>query len=358
VKKYSPEVLEEKISRYPRVNLISLPTPLKPLNFLTRELNGPQIMVKRDDLTGLAFGGNKSRKLEFIIADALKKGADSIITWASLQSNWCLQLATAARMFGLKPILILFKTYDLPFSYQGNLLLDFLLGAEIIIEETEEKGKSVSQEKAFSRLKKIADEFRRQGNKPYLVSVGGSSIGGDMDKPLGALSYLQAMIEIYRQLPDQKKFRHKNIIIATGSGATQAGLLVGAKALGLDIRVTGICVSDKKEDFSPQIKDIAFNLIELLGVDISLEDQDIILFDEYLDEGYGVVNEKVAKIIQFVFQKEGLVLDPVYTAKAAIGLVDLIKKGYFCSEDLVLFIHTGGTPALFAFNSRLVELLR
>ncbi|HEK85643.1 MAG: D-cysteine desulfhydrase family protein [Candidatus Saccharicenans sp.] len=351
------ERLNEKILRFPRVPLVPWTTPLQSLSSLSRELNGPKILVKRDDLTGLAFGGNKTRKLEFIIADALEKKADTIITWASLQSNWCLQLAAAARKHGLKPILVLFRTYDLPFSYQGNLLLDFLLEADIRIEETEEKGKSVDQKKAFSRLEKIAEDEKKNGRKPYVVSVGGSTTGGDMEKPLGALAYLRAIVEIESQLLAlNQKVDH--LIIASGSGATQAGLLVGAKALGLETRVIGICVSDKKEEFSSQVKNIALELKEMLELNIDLEDRDIILFDEYLDEGYGVVNAKVARIIRQVFEKEGLVLDPVYTSKAVIGLVDLIKKGYFTPEEQVLFIHTGGTPALFAYNSRLVELLQ
>jgi len=356
MKKYSSEVLENKINEFPSVSLTSLPTPLYSLENLSRELTGPEILIKRDDLTGLAFGGNKSRKLELIIADALKKQSDTLITWASLQSNWCLQLAAAARRYGLKPILVLFKTSDLPFFYDGNLLLDFLLEAEIQVKETEEKGKSVSQEKAFSLLKEIAEEEKKKGYKPYVVSVGGSATGGDMDKPLGALAYLKAMLEIAGQLSVINK-EVSHIVIASGSGATQAGLLVGAKALGLKTKVIGICVSDKKEEFLLQVKDIALKLIEILQIDVEIEDREIILFDDYLYEGYGVVNKQVAEIIRSVFKKEGLVLDPVYTSKAMIGLVDLIEKGYFSSKDRVLFVHTGGSPALFAFKDRLLELL-
>lgn len=357
MKKYISEVIEEKLARFPQVKLASLPTPIAKLENLSQELGGPEVLVKRDDLTGLAFGGNKSRKLEFIIADALKKGADTIITWASLQSNWCLQLAAAARKHGLRPILVLFQTYDLPFSYDGNLLLDFLVEAEIQVRETKEKGKSVNQEKAFSLLKEIAEEEKKKGRKPYVVSVGGSATGGDMDRPLGALAYLKAMVEIAEQLSGvNKKVSH--IVIASGSGATQAGLLVGAKALGLETEIIGICVSDKKEEFLPQVKAIVLKLIETLQIEVEIDDREIILFDEYIREGYGVVNKEVAEVIRLVLKREGLVLDPVYTSKAMIGLIDLVKKGYFASKDRVLFIHTGGTPALFAFKNRLVELLK
>jgi D-cysteine desulfhydrase family pyridoxal phosphate-dependent enzyme len=356
MKKYSAQDLEDRLTKFPSVKLTSLPTPLYPLENLSLELGGPAILIKRDDLTGLAFGGNKSRKLEFIIADALQKGADTLITWASLQSNWCLQLAVAARKFGLRPILVLFKTYDLPFSYDGNLLLDFLVEAEIKVSETEEKGKSVSQEKAFRLIEEIAEEEKKKGREPYAVSVGGSATGGDMDKPLGALAYLKAMVEMEKQLREMKTSL-SHIIIASGSGSTQAGLLVGAKAFGLETKVTGICVSDSKEEFGPQVKDIAMKLIKSLQIEVEIEDRDVILFDQYLGQGYGVVNEEVAEIIRLVLKKEGLVLDPVYTSKAMIGLVDLIRRGYFSGQDRVLFVHTGGTPALFAFKDRVIEKL-
>lgn len=357
MKKYSLENLEDRLNMFPSLRLTSLPTPLYPLENLSLALGGPAILIKRDDLTGLAFGGNKSRKLEFIIADALHKGADTIITWASLQSNWCLQLAVAARKFGLRPVLVLFKTYDLPFSYDGNLLLDFLVEAEVRVRETEEKGKSIGLGKAFRLLEEIAEEEKNKGRKPYTVSVGGSATGGDMNKPLGALAYLKAMIEIEKQMKEMKtKLSH--IIIASGSGSTQAGLLAGVKALGLETKIIGICVSDTKEEFKPRVKDIAIKLIKSLQIEVKIEDRDVILFDQYLGQGYGVVDKEVAEIIRLILKKEGLVLDPVYTSKAMIGLVDLIRKGYFSREDRILFVHTGGTPALFAFKDRVVESLR
>jgi D-cysteine desulfhydrase/L-cysteate sulfo-lyase len=184
-----------RVGRFPRVDLIHRPTPLRKLERLTARLGGPEIYIKRDDLTGLAFGGNKSRKLEFIIRDMLEKRADVVITWGSLQSNWCMQTAAAARTFGIKPVLVLFKTNDLPPAVDGNLLLDVILGADIRILEAE-KGKVVKSAQAMSVLEEAAREVRGQGHRPYLVPVGGSLVRGDMDKPLGAVSYVAAFAEI------------------------------------------------------------------------------------------------------------------------------------------------------------------
>lgn len=350
---YSPPQLEELIKKWPRVRLACLPTPLYQLENLSRDLGLTEILVKRDDLTGLAFGGNKSRKLEFILADALRQEADTIITWGSLQSNWCLQTAAAARKFKLRPILILFKTYELSYPDQGNILIEKLLGAKIMINETEARGKSPDQEKAFLILEEVARDERRRGHKPYLVSVGGSMTGGNMTRPLGAMAYMLEMIEMSNQT---KVSGHPDyVIVASGSGATQAGLLVGAKALGLKTRIIGICVSDKKEEFLPSVRKIALELVEAMEIAIDIDDRDIILFDDYLGQGYGRVSPEISEIIKMVLQKEGLILDPVYTGKAMIGLLDLYRQGFFAASDRIVFLHTGGTPALFAFPDQLLS---
>jgi len=344
------KVLED----FPRIKLICRPTPLYRLENLTRVLGGPQILIKRDDLTGLAFGGNKSRKLEFILADAMNKGTDTIITWGSLQSNWCLQLAAASKKTGLKPVLVLFQTYNLPFSYDGNILLEHLLEARIVVRETEISGKSIPPEVAFQMLQEVAQEEVAQGRKPYLVAVGGSIVGGDMDRPLGALAYFETAQEIAAQTGDSNLVPDW-IVIASGSGATQAGLLVGARALGLKSRVIGICVSEPEEKFRPQVREIAERLIKILNLDLEIPKEEIILYDDYLGSGYGQITEEVSSTIRYILQTEGLVLDPVYTAKAMVGLIDLVRKGAFKPSEKVLFVHTGGTPALFAFRDRLIR---
>ncbi len=348
--------LKKRIARFPRKNLIHLPTPFRKLENLSRDLGGPEIYIKRDDLTGLGFGGNKSRKLEFIIPDALNKGADVIITWASLQSNWCMQTAAAARRFGLKPILVLFKTSDLAPEYDGNLLLDYILGADIRIREAE-KGKVVSEEYAREILEVVINEVKEWGHTPYIVAVGGSMPGYSMEKPLGAISYVAAFAEMLEQ-PEARDIDITHVIHATGSGATQAGLVVGAKALKENVKVTGISVSDEKEAFSQTVLKICDETEKALELDLGITREDIIVLDEYIKDGYGVVNKEVAEAIRLLFTREGIVLDPVYTGKAMVALIDLVKKGFFKKDDKIVFFHTGGTPALFPYRQMLVELLK
>ena len=354
--KISLDALKKKISGFPRKELIHLPTPFRKLESLSAELGGPEIWIKRDDLTGLAFGGNKSRKLEFIMADALNKGCDVIITWASVQSNWCLQTAAAARRFGLRPILVLFKTTELAPEIDGNLLLDYILGADIRIREAE-RGKVVGPEYVERILAEVVKEVKESGHAPYVVSVGGSMPGMSMDKPLGAISYVLAFTELQEQVRSQG-VDITHIVHATGSGATQAGLAVGAKAAGDEVRVIGISVSDKKESFAQIVRTIAAETQSALGLVPSIDEGDVIVLDEYIKDGYGVVNREVAAAIRLVFSREGIVLDPVYTGKAMAALVDLISQGYFQKEDRVVFFHTGGTPALFPYRQVLVDLLK
>lgn len=348
--------LKKNLEKFPRVSLIHAPTPFRKLDYLTAELGGPDIYIKRDDLTGLAFGGNKSRKLEYIISDVLAKEADVIITWASLQSNWCMQTAAAAKKFGIKPILILFKTYDLPAEYDGNLLLDYILGADIRIKEAP-KGKIVKLEDALAVVNEVAREVREGGHQAYLVSVGGSMPLGSMDLPLGAISYVNAFAEMHEQA---KAFgiQADYVVHSSGSGATQAGLVVGAKALTRGAKVLGISVSDGRETLGRDVLKIVQATEKALKLETQIKADDVIVFDEYIKDGYGIANKEVADMIRLVFTKEGIVLDPVYTAKAMAGLVDLIKNGYFEKTDKVVFFHTGGTPALFPNKHKLVEYLK
>ncbi len=352
---YSISEVKKRINQFPRVKLIHRPTPWQRLNNLTRYLGGPEIYIKRDDLTGLAFGGNKSRKLEFIIQDALQKESEVIITWASLQSNWCLQTAAAARKFGLKPILLLFKTYDLPQEYDGNLLLDLILGADIKIKEAA-PGRVVKEEDIKEIIEEAVNEVRERGYTPYVAPIGGSMVGGSMDRPLGAIGYIEAGLELVEQV-EEEKVEIDYIIHATGSGGTQAGLVVAAKALKENIKVLGISVSDEKEPFSREVLTISRDTVKALGMGMEITKEDIIVFDDYIKEGYGIVNREVAETVRLVAEKEGLFLDPVYTGKAMVGLIDLIRQGYFKKEDKIVFFHTGGTAALFPNKHLLTRYL-
>jgi D-cysteine desulfhydrase family pyridoxal phosphate-dependent enzyme len=353
---FSASEIKDKIDNFPRTNLIHLPTPFQRMTNLEKELGGPELYLKRDDLTGLAFGGNKSRKLEFIIPDVQAKGADVIITWASVQSNWCLQTAAAARKFGIRPVLILFKTYELPDEYDGNLLLDHILDADIKIREAE-YGKVVDQADVDKVLEQVIKEVKEWGHTPYVAPIGGSIVGGSMDKPLGAIGYVNAFVEMLEQT-EGFGFQPDYIVHATGSGGTQAGLVFGAKALCPKARVLGISVSDEKESFSKDVLSIAKDTEKAFGIDLSISADDVIVFDEYLEEGYGVVTESVSDVLRLVSVKEGVFLDPVYTGKAMVALVDLVNKGYIPQDAKVVFFHTGGTAALFPNKDKLSSLLK
>lgn len=353
---YSLSEIREKIRKYPKEGLIQLPTPFYRLDKLSQALGGPQIYIKRDDLTGLAFGGNKSRKLEYIIHDVLQKGADAVITWAALQSNWCLQTAAAARKFGIKPVLVLFKTYDLPEEYDGNLLLDYILGADIRIKDAE-KGKLIREEEAEELIAGVIEEVRQDGYTPYFAPIGGSKTGGSMDIPLGAISYVDAMVELKEQA-DSQGVDIDWVIHATGSGGTQAGMTVGVLALDEDIRVLGISVSEEKQTYSERVQAIALDTAKALDLNIQVDKEDVKVLDEYLGEGYGIVNREVTEAIRFMAETEGIFLDPVYTGKAMAALIDLVHKGYFQKEKNLVFFHTGGTAALFPNKHNLVGLMQ
>lgn len=349
------ESLKQRLARFPKKRLIQLPTPLVRLEHLSRQLGGPEIWIKRDDLTGAGFGGNKSRKLELIIADALAKKADTLITWGSTQSNWCLQAAASARRFGLRPVLLLFKTTDLEPAYDGNLLLDFLLGADIRIREAA-KGKLLAAGVAEQAVEEAAAEVRGLGQVPYAVAVGGSMTGLSMLEPLGALSYVAAFVELDEQA-QAAGFKYTHIVHATGSGATQAGLVVGARALARPVRVIGISVSDPEDAFREIVLRISADTERALGLEPRVPKDDVIVHDEYVKGGYGALNAEVAEAIRLVFVHEGVVLDPVYTGKAMAGLFDLVRRSRFREDDRIIFLHTGGTPALFPYRDELVRLL-
>ncbi len=349
------EDIKAKTAAFPQVELIHRPTPFRRVDRLSVKLGGPTIYIKRDDLTGLAFGGNKSRKLEYILGDVLAKKADAVVTWGSLQSNWCMQTAAAARMFGVLPVLILFKNPGTEPAVDGNVLLETILGAEIRVRERT-AGKVLKMSDAMDCLEEAASDLRRRGLRPYLVPVGGSLVRGDMDKPLGGIAYLEACREIFDQCraagvePDA-------LVHATGSGGTQAGLVLGAKLLSDHARVIGISVSDPKGPFAADVLEIAAAAEDALGLRRTVTADDVEVLDEYIRDGYGVVNSEVVETVRLVFQTEGIVLDPVYTAKGMVGLIDLIRQGRFKRSDTVVFVHTGGTPAIFPHRETILRFL-
>jgi D-cysteine desulfhydrase family pyridoxal phosphate-dependent enzyme len=340
--------LDELIKRkFERVQLAHLPTPLEEMKNLSEALGGPRLYVKRDDETGLAFGGNKARKLDFIFADVLAKKSDVVLTWAGVQSNWARQTAAACTKFGIRPILLLSKN-DVSPTENGNLLIDALLGADVrILEPGEDRGPLVDR---------ILAEEKEKGNVVYTVPVGGSSPAYSMEEPLGAIAYAYAFQEMHQQAAEQG-FAITHVVVATGSGGTQAGLMVGAKAVDPSVEIVGIAVSTEKGAVKKFVAEIANQTAKSLGLDLTFTPEETVVIDDYLGEGYGHLSEPIVEALTLVSRHEGILIDPVYTGKAMAGLVDKIRKGHFEKNDGVVFLHTGGTPALFAYEGQLLEHL-
>ncbi|MFH1908096.1 MAG: D-cysteine desulfhydrase family protein [Chloroflexota bacterium] len=324
----------------PRLKFAHLPTPIEAMPRLSEILGGPRLLVKRDDQTGLAFGGNKTRKLEFLLAEAQSQGAQTLITAGAAQSNHCRQTAAAAARFGFKCILVL--TGDAAEQVSGNLLLDHLFGAEIIWTEK-------SQREAM--LQQTFDQALEQGHKPYLVPYGGSS-------PTGALGYAFAMQELIQQMKDLRGLGDLGglgwIVFASSSGGTQAGLVLGARLFGFGGKVLGISVDEPRDVLceaptrQERVAKLASETSERIGERIAFSREDVLVNADYCAAGYGVLTEGERDAVTLFARTEGLLIDPVYTGRAAAGMIDLIRKGFFKKDETVLFWHTGGTTALFA----------
>ncbi len=309
----------------PRLIFAHLPTPIETLPRLAEFLGGPRLLVKRDDQTGLAFGGNKTRKLEFLVAEAQAQGADTLLSAGALQSNHCRQTAAAAAKFGLKCILILVG--EPPAQASANLLLDQLFGAEIIWAEKSRRD---------ALLQETFEKTAAGGRKPYLVPYGGSS-------PTGALGYVFAMEEFVGQ-----RIKADWIVFASSSGGTQAGLVLGARVFGYKGRLLGISIDEPQPVLAERVAKLASAASEHMGPRIEFAPSDILVNDRYAAPGYGVLTGAEREAISLFAKYEGLLLDPVYTGRAAAGLLDLIRRGFFKKTETVLFWHTGGQPALFA----------
>jgi D-cysteine desulfhydrase family pyridoxal phosphate-dependent enzyme len=309
-----------------RLHFAHLPTPVEELPQLTEHLEGPKILVKRDDQTGLAFGGNKTRKLEFLVAEALEQGAKTLITGGALQSNHCRQTAAAAARFGLDCILVL--NGEMPDKPSANLLLDQMFSAEIVtIKDRAQRDQTLQQ--TFDKA--VAD-----GRKPYLVWYGGSS-------PTGALGYAFAMKEFMEQ-----NVHADWIVFGTSSGGTHAGLVLGQRVFGYQGKVLGISIDEPEDWLKTRVSSLASDASEKLGARIEFTREDVLANEEYCKAGYGMLTDAERESVKLFAKLEGLLLDPVYTGRAAAGMIDLIQKRFFKKDETILFWHTGGQPALFA----------
>lgn len=308
-----------------RVHIANLPTPIEALPRLAAYLGGPSLFIKRDDLTGLAGGGNKTRKLEFLLADALSQNAKTLISAGAIQSNHCRQVAAAAAKFGLECILVL--SGDPAEAIEGNYFLDKLLGAEVVY---------TTRENRQTQLQTVFTQAQLDGRAPYLIPYGGSNA-------LGAMAYAFAFEEMLAQgiKPDW-------VVFASSSGGTQAGMALGAKQSNFSGKVLGISVDVGVSELQNIVCPLVKAASTLLGKPIEMSPGEILVNADYIGQGYGIMGAPEIEAIKLFARLEGILLDPVYTGRVAAGLIDLIRKGYFEKDETILFWHTGGMPALFA----------
>ena len=326
------------IALFPRVRLGHFPTPLEPMENLTRMLGGPRLWIKRDDCTGLSTGGNKTRKLEFLMAEAQARKADVVITQGATQSNHARQTAAAASRLGMRCHILLEDrtgSTDPNYTGNGNVLLDHLHGATV---EHRPGGSDMQAE-----METVAARLADAGECPYVIPGGGSN-------PLGAVGYVNAALELVSQAAD-RGLRIDHLVHATGSAGTQAGLVVGLQALNSSIRLLGIGVRAPREKQEAMVYDLGCRTWDFLGLRGELPRESVAANCDYVGGGYGVPTAGMVEAVTLLAQTEGLLLDPVYTGKGMAGLIDLIRKGRFRKDDNVVFLHTGGSVALFGYEA-------
>lgn len=341
------------MNKIPRLRFAHLPTPIEELPRLSKILNGPRLLVKRDDQTGLALGGNKTRKLEYLLAEALSNGARTLITVGAIQSNHCRQTAAAAARNGFDCILVLTSSNitknpgsnlvqnhsrkerdSTTEPLSGNLILDTLFGAELVCASEQESDFVLEQ-----TFQKAVDD----GRKPFLIPRGGSNV-------LGATAYVTAMEELLAQIRDSSITNKEPdvIVFPSSSGGTQAGLVLGGGLFGYEGQILGISIDEVGTTLQERVASLATETANFLGERNQFMADEIVVNDHFLGEGYGVLGEPEKEAIHLFATSEGLLLDPVYTGRAAAGMIKLIRESYFRNDQTILFWHTGGIPALFA----------
>lgn len=329
-----------QLAAFPRVQLGHFPTPLEFLPNLTRHLGGPKIFIKRDDCTGLATGGNKTRKLEFLVAQALEQGADTLITQGAVQSNHARQTAAAAARVGMQAKILLeerVQNADDDYDHSGNVMLDHLLGGEVVARLPS----GTDMQKAMEDL---ADELRAAGRKPYVIPGGGST-------PVGALGYVSCAHEMLHQAYTMG-LRIDHVVHATGSTGTQAGLVVGLRGSNSGVPVYGVSVRLPQQRQEENVWKLVQATADYMGLPASsVTREDVVANSDYVGDGYGVPTESMVEAVRMLAQLEGILLDPVYSGKGMAGLIALIRSGYFKPEENIVFIHTGGAVGLYGYRS-------
>jgi L-cysteate sulfo-lyase len=324
----------------PKISFAHLPTPLEPLPRLSAHLGGPELWIKRDDQTGLAGGGNKTRKLEYLLADAQAQSARTILTGGAAQSNHCRQTAAASARLGLRCVIVL--SGEAPREATGNILLDELLGAEIVWAGAEPRA---------AVMQATYEKEKAAGNAPYFIPIGGSN-------RIGAASYAAAVQELIEQIQTLPQISQHDpaftrLCFASSSGGTHAGLAVGGKALLPNTEILGLSVDETLEQLKANVTPLANETAQLLDLPFAFTQADIHANADYVGAGYALMGNREREIIRLLARLEGLLVDPVYTGKAFGGLIDLIQKGTITKDERVLFWHTGGQPALFAYADQL-----
>ena len=329
------------LSVFPMVKLCHRPTALEPLKRLSKILGGPEIWIKRDDCTGLSTGGNKTRKLEYLVGDALKNGADTLVTQGAVQSNHARQTAAAAAKLGLKcHILLERRIPDKLDEYErtGNVFLDKIHGATV---EFRESGIDMNAEGEA-----VSKKLGENGAKPYFIPGGGSNA-------VGALGYVSCALELISQF-NANSIEFDCLIHATGSTGTQAGLISGLSALSSKLPVLGISVRQNRERQIDAVWELVKKTVEKLN-NIDIQRDKILVDDHYVGKGYAIPTDGTLEAIDLLAKTEGILLDPVYSGKAMAGLIDMVRKGDFKNNEKILFLHTGGSAALFAYEQELTN---
>jgi len=330
------------IEKLPRVSLGFYPTPITNASHLSSRLEGPALYIKREDLSGLALGGNKCRKLEFILAEAQRQGATAVISTASSQSNFCLQLAAAGRKLGMKPAFALIKGVHV--ETQGNLLLQNILGSDIEILEVADmnllKGNFIND-----KWDQMSAHLRATGHRPFVMR---HNIP-DISALLGGRGLIKTKNELDKQCKSLG-IEPTYVMLANGGGGTQAGLELGSRYLKTKWKVVGVCVLNSKAVAQQTVAEQVNATSDFLGLGVSVTPDEIEVYDEYIGEGYGIPTEEGIEAIRTVARTEAIFLDPVYTSKAMSGLMDLVQRGRFKPDDTVVFVHTGGVAATFAYS--------
>lgn len=321
----------------PRIRFANLPTPLEEAQNLSRALNGPRIFFKRDDLTGSGLGGNKVRKLEFIIGRAVEEGHDTLIVCGGYQSNMARIASALGNKVGLNVELVLGGPPEDSKVRNGNLLLDYLLGANITYVDT------VPRWEFGTALEDVSEALRRRGRKPFIVPLGGSS-------PEGMAGYVAATAELVEQLTAMS-ISPDRLFVAVGSGGTYSGLILGAANSSAGYEVVGISVSRDKRYLIDKIPDNINRGADLLGLKSMPGCESSSIYDDYIGDGYGALTDACKEAIGLVARTEGIFLDPVYSGKCMAGLIDLIRTGAIAKSETIVFLHTGGWPALFAYDT-------